>query len=70
LYGDGIDETMRANAGLIFLFKKHLARLQHYAAFLSLKLPLSLSETGEVLNESLRINQLKEANVSLHVSRG
>jgi len=70
LYGDSIDETMRPYAGLIFLFKKHLPRLEHYAASLSLKQPLSLSKTGGVLNESLRINKLKEAYVRLHVSRG
>jgi len=70
LYGDGIYETMRAYEGKLFLREKHLARLKLSANAISLKLPLSLVRIGDALNESLRVNKLREAYVRLHVSRG
>jgi branched-chain amino acid aminotransferase len=70
LYGDGVYETMRVYEGKFFLLKKHLARLKHSANAISLKLPLSLEKIGDALNESVRINRLKEAYVRLHISRG
>src|SRR3989304_9937440 len=70
LYGDGIYETMRAYEGKLFLLKKHLGRLKHSADAISLKLPLPLDKIGGALNESLRVNKLREAYVRLHVSRG
>jgi branched-chain amino acid aminotransferase len=70
LYGDGIYETMRAYGGKLFLLKKHLARLKHSADAISLKLPMRLDKIGDALNEALSINQLQEAYVRLHLSRG
>jgi branched-chain amino acid aminotransferase len=70
LYGDGIYETMRAYEGKLFLLKRHLARLKHSADAISLKLPLPLKKIGDALNESLRVNKLREAYVRLHISRG
>src|SRR5512143_76768 len=70
LYGDGIYETMRAYDGRLFLLRKHLARLKRSAAAISLKLPLSLEEIADALNESLAVNKLREAYVRLHISRG
>jgi branched-chain amino acid aminotransferase len=70
LYGDGIYETLRAYNGKLFLLDKHLARLKHSAAAISLKLPLSLEKIGEALNESLNVNKLSEAFVRIHLSRG
>jgi branched-chain amino acid aminotransferase len=70
LYGDGIYETLRAYEGTLFLLKKHLGRLKLSANAISLKLPLPLDEIGNALNESLRVNKLREAYVRLHLSRG
>ncbi len=70
LYGDGIYETMRAYGGKLFLLKKHLARLKRSADALSLKLPQPLEKIGEALNEALNVNELKDAYVRLHISRG
>ncbi len=70
LYGDGIYETMRAYGGRIFLLDKHLLRLKHSAAAISLQLPLTQEQIGEALNESLRVNKLLDAYVRLQVSRG
>ncbi len=70
LYGDGIYETMRAYGGAIFLLKKHLARLKHSAAAISLRLPLPLEKIEDALQETLVINKLMDAYVRLHISRG
>ena len=70
LYGDGIYETMRAYGGGIFLLKKHLARLKRSAHAISLKLPLSLDKISEALNKSLSVNELRDAYIRLHISRG
>lgn len=70
LYGDGIYETMRAYGGRIFLMDKHLVRLKHSAAAITLQLPLPLEKIGEALNESLRVNKLLDAYVRLQISRG
>jgi len=70
LYGDGIYETMRAYNGELFLVKKHLARLKHSAAAISLKLPMPLENIAEALTETLNVNKLTEAYVRLHISRG
>ena len=70
LYGDGIYETMRAYDGVIFHLTSHLSRLKQSAVAISLKLPLSLKQIADALNESVRVNKLKNAYIRLHVSRG
>jgi len=70
LYGDGIYETMRAYSGKLFLLDRHLARLQHSADAISLKLPLTVSGIADALNEAVRINTLREAYVRIQISRG
>ncbi len=70
LYGDGIYETMRAYGGTLFLLKKHLARLKRSARSVSLKLPLPPERIGEALIQTLKANNLQDAYVRLHISRG
>jgi branched-chain amino acid aminotransferase len=70
LYGDGIYETMRAYNGTLFLLDRHLERLTHSANAISLKLPMPLEEIRMALKETLRVNNLVEAYVRLHISRG
>jgi len=70
LYGDGIYETMRAYNGSLFLIARHLERLTHSAKAISLSLPMPLEEIEKALKETLRINNLTEAYVRLHVARG
>lgn len=70
LYGDGIYETMRAYGGKIFLLRQHLARLKRSARAISLKLPLSLDNISAALQRSLVVNELQDAYVRLHISRG
>ncbi len=70
LYGDGVYETMRAYEGKIFLLDKHLARLKRSARAVSLKLPLPLEQIGAALTQTLKVNNLADAYVRLHISRG
>lgn len=70
LYGDGIYETLRAYDGTLFLLGRHLERLERSAKAIYLKLPMSLSEIGEALKESLTKNNLKDAYVRIQISRG
>ena len=70
LYGDGIYETMRAYNGAPFLLARHLERLTHSAKAISLALPMPLEGIEKALRETLRINNLTEAYVRLHISRG
>lgn len=70
LYGDGIYETLRAYQGRLFHLKQHLARLKRSARAISLKLPLTVEQIGEALEETLFVNKLREAYVRLHISRG
>jgi branched-chain amino acid aminotransferase len=70
LYGDGIYETMRAYNGALFLLDRHLERLTRSANAISLTLPMPLEEIGQALKESLLVNNLTEAYVRLHFSRG
>jgi branched-chain amino acid aminotransferase len=70
LYGDGIYETMRAYNGVPFLLVRHLERLTHSAKAISLALPMPLQGIEKALRETLRINNLTEAYVRLHISRG
>jgi branched-chain amino acid aminotransferase len=70
LYGDGIYETMRAYNGAPFLLVRHLERLTQSARAISLALPMPLEGIEKALREILRINNLTEAYVRLHISRG
>ncbi len=70
LYGDGIYETLRSYDGRLFMLERHLERLAHSAAAISLALPMSLDRIGDALNASLNKNMLKDAYVRLHISRG
>ena len=70
LYGDGIYETMRAYNGSLFLIVRHLERLTHSARAISLALPMPLNEIEKALKETLRINNLTDAYVRLHIARG
>ncbi len=70
LYGDGIYETMRAYAGSLFLVRKHLARLKKSARAISLRLPQPIDKIEHALNETLRVNNLRDAYVRIQISRG
>lgn len=70
LYGDGVFEGIRAYGGRVFNLKEHIDRLYDGARGIMLDIPLTKEEMTEVVLETLRRNQLKDAYIRLVVSRG
>lgn len=70
LYGDGIYETFRSYGGVIFRLDQHLARLQHSARLIHLKLPYPLARLRSSLYRTLEANRLSEATLRMTISRG
>jgi branched-chain amino acid aminotransferase len=70
LYGDGVFEGIRAYHGRVFKLQDHIDRLFEGAHFIMLDIGLSKSKMEEVVLETLRRNQLRDAYIRLVVSRG
>jgi len=70
LYGDGIFEGIRAYHNRVFKLSEHLERLYESARTITLEIPLSVEEMQEVVLETLRRNNLRDAYIRLVVTRG
>lgn len=70
LYGYGVFETLRAYSGKIFAIKEHLERLKNSANFLKIKIPLNEIESEKAINETLKVNKLKNAYIRISISKG
>jgi branched-chain amino acid aminotransferase len=70
LYGDGVFEGIRAYYGRVFKLGDHLDRLYESARTIMLQIPLSKAEMQEVVLETLRRNNQRDAYIRLVVSRG
>ncbi len=70
LYGDGVFEGIRAYQGCLFRLRQHLDRLFDSAKYLNLKIPHSPDALVEIVKESCRRNDLRDAYVRLIVTRG
>lgn len=70
LYGDGVFEGIRAYNGRVFRLEEHLERLFDSAKTIDLQVPVSKAEFGEIILETLRKNNLREAYIRPVVSRG
>ncbi len=70
LYGDGIFEGIRAYHGRVFKLHEHLKRLYESAKSINLKINVNIDEMQELVLETLRRNELKDAYIRLVVSRG
>ena len=70
LYGDGVFEGIRAYQGCIFRLRQHLDRLYASAKYILMEIPISMEEMTEVVKESCRRNQLRDAYIRLVVTRG
>ncbi len=70
LYGDGIFEGIRAYYGRVFKLDEHLKRLYESAKSIQLNIGISKDEMQELVLETLRRNDLKDAYIRLVVSRG
>lgn len=70
LYGDGVFEGIRSYKGKVFKLHEHLARLYESAAAILLKIPYSLDELANAVNETLEQNQISDGYIRLVVTRG
>jgi branched-chain amino acid aminotransferase len=70
LYGDGVFEGIRAYNGRVFKLDEHLQRLYDSAKTIDLTVPLTIEEFKEVILETLRKNNLRDAYIRPIVTRG
>lgn len=70
LYGDGVFEGIRAYHGRVFKLDEHLERLYDSARTIAMEIPISKEEMREVVLETLRRNNLRDAYIRLVVTRG
>ena len=70
LYGDGLFEAMRVERGVPVLWARHLARLQHGAAVLQLRLPFAPEALREFARQLIDTNQMPQAVLRLVLARG
>jgi branched-chain amino acid aminotransferase len=70
LYGDGVFEGIRAYNGRVYKLTEHLDRLYASAKSIMLEIPLTWKEMEQVVLETCRINNLRDAYIRLVISRG
>ncbi|NLW45531.1 MAG: branched-chain-amino-acid transaminase [Syntrophomonadaceae bacterium] len=70
LYGDGVFEGIRAYNGRVFRLKQHIDRLYDSAKAINLEIPYTREKMSEVVCETCRRNDLRDAYIRLVVSRG
>lgn len=70
LYGDGVFEGIRAYHSRVFKLSEHLDRLYDGARTMALEIPVSKDEMQEIVLETLRRNNLRDAYIRLVVTRG
>jgi branched-chain amino acid aminotransferase len=70
LYGDGIYETMRVYAGIVFKLEDHISRLCRSADLIGLNIPVTDLDIKNAVYETVQSNGLKEAYVRITISRG
>jgi branched-chain amino acid aminotransferase len=70
LYGDGVFEGMRAYNGRVFRMQQHLDRLWESAQAIWLRIPQTKDQIAAAIEETLRLNALRDAYIRLVVTRG
>lgn len=70
LRGIGVFDLVRTYNGKPLFLQEHLARLQHSAREINLKIPWSREQMGRIVMETLAKNNLSEANVRIIVTGG
>jgi len=70
LYGDGGFEGIRAYNGRVFRLKEHIDRLYDSAKAIDLEIPVTKEEFMEIILETLRKNNLRDAYIRPIVTRG
>ncbi|MTI85673.1 MAG: branched-chain-amino-acid transaminase [Firmicutes bacterium] len=70
LYGDGVFEGIRAYHNRVFKMEEHIERFYESAKTLTMELPISEEEMTEVVLETCRRNDLRDAYIRLVATRG
>ncbi|WP_334139684.1 branched-chain-amino-acid transaminase [Thermovirga lienii] len=70
LYGDAVFEGIRAYNGRVFRLEEHIDRLYDSARAIWLEIQIPKKEMMEIVAESCRKNNLKDAYIRLVVTRG
>ncbi|MFO0694232.1 MAG: aminotransferase class IV [Polyangiales bacterium] len=70
LYGDGVFEGIRVNAGAVFRLDDHLRRLEIGAAAIGLALPGGVARMREIVLSTCRAHGRDDAYIRLVVTRG
>ncbi len=70
LYGDGVFETMRCYAGIVFKLDEHLARLFNSLKIMRISYPYSKRYLKKAIYKCLETNRLKSAYIRLAITRG
>ncbi|MDO4570302.1 MAG: branched-chain-amino-acid transaminase [Planctomycetia bacterium] len=70
LYGDGIFEGMRAYNGKVFRHEQHMDRLWKSAKAIHLTIPMTQAEMMKAVDDTLALNDLRDAYIRLVVTRG
>lgn len=70
LYGDGVFEGIRAYNGRVFMLDEHINRLFASMNAISIEPQWTREAVCELVLESLRVNNLRDAYIRLVVSRG
>lgn len=68
--GDGVFEAMKAVNRRVYLMDEHLARLQHSAQQISLRLNLTLEDMKEIVLSTLTVAAKDDASIRIFLSRG
>jgi len=70
LYGDGVFEGIRAYNGRVFKLKEHIDRLYESARAIALDPGIPKGEMAQIVLETCRKNNLRDAYIRLVVTRG
>ncbi len=68
LYGDGVFEGIRSYGGKVFRLAEHLDRLWDSAKAIWLDIPISRKELAEAVEDTLRVNGIRDGYVRLVVT--
>lgn len=70
LYGDGLFETMRSYAGVIFGLDDHLNRLYNSLRQIKIDIPYTGKYLGSKICDTLKLAGIKSAYIRLTITRG
>ena len=70
LFGDGVFEGMRSYNGKVFRLREHMIRLWNSAKALMIEMPITIEAMETAVDETLKINGIKDGYIRLIVTRG